>query len=175
MHAPYLLFLGDSTDVADAKTASGIREWRGELCAGQFRLPGGTVDLGLPNLTPAVAKAQGIKTMVIGIANDGGYIAENWVESIVQALENGLDVASGLHQTLASVPAIAKAAERSGRALIEVRQPPNDFKTATGEKRPGKRLLTVGTDCAVGKKYTALAIERSMRARGMHADFRATG
>ena len=175
MQAPYLLFLGDSTDVADAKTASGIREWRGELCAGQFRLPGGTVDLKLPNVTPAAAKAQGIRTMVIGIANDGGFIADNWVASIVLALESGLDVASGLHQTLASVPAIAAAAARSGQALIEVRQPPNDFKTASGLKRPGKRLLTVGTDCAVGKKYTALAIEKCMRARGLNADFRATG
>jgi uncharacterized NAD-dependent epimerase/dehydratase family protein len=176
MQAPYLLFLGDATDIADAKTAAGIRQWRGELCAGQFRLPGGTVDLGLPQVTPqAAAKTLGIKTMVIGIANDGGFIADHWVPSIVSALDNGLDVASGLHQTLASVPAIAQAAARTRRNLIEVRQPPNDFKTASGAKRSGKRLLTVGTDCAVGKKYTALALEKALRARGVNADFRATG
>src|SRR5450755_1819567 len=102
MQSPYLLFLGDATDVADAKTASGICQWRGELCAAQYRLPGGTVDLKLPLVTPQAAQALGIKTMVIGIANDGGFIAENWIPSIVAALEHGLDVASGLHQTLAS-------------------------------------------------------------------------
>jgi uncharacterized NAD-dependent epimerase/dehydratase family protein len=175
MQAPYLLFLGDATHLEDAKTAAGIRQWRGELCAAQYRLPGGTVDLGLPHATPQAAKAMGVKTMVIGIANDGGFIADNWVRSIVAALDAGLDVASGLHQTLASVPAIAQAAARTRRMLIEVRQPPKDFKTATGAKRRGKRLLTVGTDCAVGKKYTALAIEKCLLARGIAADFRATG
>lgn len=175
MQAPYLLFLGDATDIADAKTGSGIRQWRSELCAAQLRLPGGTVDLGLPDMSVSQAAAAGVKTLIIGIANDGGFIEPRWIRTLVSALEAGLDVASGLHETLASVPKIAQAAKRTGRALIEVRQPPNDFKTGTGLKRNGKRLLTVGTDCAVGKKYTALAIEKSMRARGVNADFRATG
>ena len=56
-----------------------------------------------------------------------------------------------------------------------MRHPTRDFATGKGTKRPGKRLLTVGTDCSVGKKYTALAIEREMRARGIKAEFRATG
>ena len=172
---PYLLFLADVTDIADAKTAAGIRQWRGELCAGQLRLPGCTVDLGLSDLTPAEAVARGIKTMIIGIANDGGFIAEHWIASIVGALEAGLNVASGLHERLGHVPAIAAAAKRSGRQLIEVRQPEHVFKPGSGRKRSGKRLLTVGTDCAVGKKYTALALEKEMRARGVKADFRATG
>ncbi|MBL8269894.1 DUF1611 domain-containing protein, partial [Steroidobacter sp.] len=172
---PYLLFLGDATDVADAKTASGIRQWRGELCAGQLRLPEGTVDLGLPDLTPQQAVAKGIKTLIIGIANDGGFIADNWVASLVGALEAGLDIASGLHQRLSDTPAIAEAAKRTGRQLIEVRQPDHNFKPGSGKKRSGKRLLTVGTDCAVGKKYTALAIEKELRKRGVNADFCATG
>jgi uncharacterized NAD-dependent epimerase/dehydratase family protein len=172
---PYLLFLGDAPDIATAKTAAGIRQWRGERCAGQLRLPGCRVDLGLPDLTPREAAARGIATLIIGIANDGGFIAPAWVPSIVEALEAGLDVASGLHQTLASVPEIAAAAERTGRRLIEVRQPSESFMPGTGRKRSGMRLLTVGTDCAVGKKYTALAIEKEMRARGVEADFRATG
>ena len=175
MQAPYLLFLADVTDIVDAKTASGIRQWRGELCGGQLRMPGCRVDLGLPDLTLAAAAARGIKTLIIGVANDGGFIAKHWIPVLVAALEAGLDVASGLHETLASVPAIAAAAKRTSQALIEVRQPPNDFKTGSGAKRSGKRLLTVGTDCAVGKKYTALAIEKSMRVRGLNAEFRATG
>jgi uncharacterized NAD-dependent epimerase/dehydratase family protein len=172
---PYLLFLGDAPDIATAKTAAGIREWRGELCAGQLRLPGCRVDLGLPDLDPRAAAARGIRTLIIGIANDGGFIAPHWVPSIVAALEAGLDVASGLHEPLASVAEIAAAAERAGRQLIEVRQPAESFMPGTGRKRSGLRLLTVGTDCAVGKKYTALAIEKEMRARGIDADFRATG
>jgi uncharacterized NAD-dependent epimerase/dehydratase family protein len=173
--SPYLLFLGDAPDIATAKTAAGIRQWRGELCAGQLRLPGCRVDLGLPDLSPAEAAARGIRTLIIGIANDGGFIAPHWVAAIVASLEAGLDVASGLHEPLASVAEIAAAAERTGRRLIEVRQPAESFMPGTGRKRTGKRLLTVGTDCAVGKKYTALAIEKEMRTRGADADFRATG
>lgn len=172
---PYLLFLGDAPDIATAKTAAGIKQWRGELCAGQLRLPACRVDLGLPDLSPREAAARGVRTLVIGIANDGGFIAPNWVPSIVAALEAGLDVASGLHEPLAGVPGIAAAAKRTGRRLVEVRQPAESFMPGTGRKRSGKRLLTVGTDCAVGKKYTALAIEKAMRARGVDADFRATG
>ena len=175
IQSPYLLFLGDAPDIATAKTAAGIRQWRGELCAAQMRLPGCRVDLGLPDLTPREAASRGMRTLVIGIANDGGFIAPNWVAAIVEALEAGLDVASGLHEPLAGVPEIEAAAHRAGRRLIEVRQPAESFMPGTGRKRSGKRLLTVGTDCAVGKKYTALAIEKEMRARGIDADFRATG
>jgi len=175
IESPYLLFLGDAPDIATAKTAAGIRQWRPELCAGQLRLPGCRVDLGLPDLTPAEAASRGIRSLIIGIANDGGFIAPHWVTAIVEALQAGLDVASGLHEPLSSVPEIAEAAQRAGRRLIEVRQPAQAFKPGTGQKRSGNRVLTVGTDCAVGKKYTALAIEKEMRSRGVDADFRATG
>lgn len=175
IQSPYLLFLGDVPDDGSAKTAAGIWQWRRELCAGQLRLPGCEVDLGLPEMTPAEAAARGIRTMIVGVANDGGFIAPNWVASIVDALQAGLDVASGLHEPLAGVPAIAAAALRTGRRLIEVRQPAGSFKPGSGIKRSGRRLLTVGTDCAVGKKYAALAIEKEMRSRGVDADFRATG
>lgn len=175
IHSPYLLFLGDAPDTATAKTAAGIRQWRSELCAGQLRLPGCRVDLGLPDLTPAEAVSKGVRSMILGIANDGGFIAPSWVATIIEALQAGLDVASGLHEPLAGVPEIAAAARLSGRQLIEVRHSTESFNPGTGRKRSGKRLLTVGTDCAVGKKYSALAIEKEMRARGMDADFRATG
>jgi len=175
IQSPYLLFLGDAPDIATAKTAAGIRQWRPELCAGQLRLPGCRVDLGLPDLAPRDAAVRGIRTLVIGIANDGGFIAPHWVSAIVDALTAGLDVASGLHEPLAGVPEIQAAAQKTGRQLIEVRQPAQSFMPGTGRKRSGKRALTVGTDCAVGKKYTALAIEKEMRSRGVAADFRATG
>jgi uncharacterized NAD-dependent epimerase/dehydratase family protein len=172
---PYLLFLGDTVEATYAKTAFGLRDWVPEQCIGEYACEGGTVTAGLPVLTPAEAKAKGARALIIGVANSGGFIPGNWVPSLVTALENGLDVISGMHTRLAEVPALREAATRLGRRLIDVRQPPPNLPVATGRKRTGKRLLTVGTDCALGKKYTALALTRGFLARGIAADFRATG
>jgi uncharacterized NAD-dependent epimerase/dehydratase family protein len=172
---PYLLFLGDTTEPGYAKTAFGLRDWARDKCVGEFALPTGTVTTGLPSLSPAHAKAKGAKSLVIGVANSGGFIADNWVPALVESLEAGLDVISGMHARLGNLPALRDAAERSGRRLIDVRQPPEGIPIGTGLKRSGKRLLTVGTDCALGKKYTALAIARALRERRLKADFRATG
>lgn len=172
---PYLLFLGDVPDQLAAKTAQGIVDWRLDWCIGQLRLPGCNADLGLADMELAEAKAAGARTMIIGVANPGGTLPEHWVDTIVAAIEAGFDIANGLHRRLGSIPAIAKAAARHKRNLHDVRYSDFTFATAKGTKRPGLRLLTVGTDCSIGKKYTALALEREMLARGMKADFRATG
>ncbi|AWB22945.1 DUF1611 domain-containing protein [Methylobacterium currus] len=172
---PYLMFLGDVPDRLAAKTAYGIVDWRPEWCVGQLRLPGCAADLGIPDLTIEEGIAKGARTLIVGVVNAGGVLPPHWVASIVQALEAGLDVASGLHTRLGSVPAIAEAASRHGRQLHDVRHSDQRFDTGKGTRRPGKRLLTVGTDCSVGKKYTVLALEKGMRARGLDADFRATG
>src|SRR5574338_327940 len=175
LRRPYLLFLGDAADRLAAKTAIGILAWRPELCLGQIALPGCRADLGLPTMTPAEAKARGAATLVIGVANAGGVIGESWLDVLEAALAAGLDVASGLHQPLDGIPRLRAAAAAGGARLIEVRIPDRSFPVGTGEPRPGKRLLTVGTDCSVGKMYTTLAIERDMRARGVASTFRATG
>lgn len=172
---PYLMFLGDVPDALAAKTAHGIVDWRREWCLAQLRLPGCRADLGLPDMAIADAAARGARTLVIGAANAGGVLPDHWVDAIVAALEAGLDVASGLHTRLDSVPLIRAAAARHGRQLFDVRHSDQRFDTGKGDKRPGLRLLTVGTDCSVGKKYAVLALEREMRARGMDADFCATG
>jgi uncharacterized NAD-dependent epimerase/dehydratase family protein len=172
---PYLMFLGDVPDQLAAKTAHGIVDWRRDWCAGQLRLPGCQADLGLPVLGIAAAAAAGVMTLVVGVANAGGVLPPHWVAPIVQAIEAGLHVASGLHVRLASVPAIAAAAQRHGRQLFDVRHTDLVFATGKGARRSGHRLLTVGTDCSTGKKYTVLALERAMRERGLDADFRATG
>ena len=172
---PYLLFLGDAPDQLAAKTATGIADWRPEWCVGQMRLPGCGADTGLPDVDIAEALRLGAQTMVIGVVNSGGFMPDSWTDAICQALAQGLDLASGLHGRLDSFPAIAAAAAQYGRALHDVRHSNQKFTTGKGTKRTGKRLLTVGTDCSCGKKYTALALERAMRARGMDADFRATG
>lgn len=172
---PYLLFLGDVTEPGYAKTAFGLRDWARERCIGEHRLPGATVTTGLPALTPVEAYAQGARALVIGVANSGGVIQESWNAALVDALEAGLDIVSGMHARLEDTPALHSAAQRFGRRLINVRTPPPNIPIATGRKRSGKRLLAVGTDCALGKKYTALAIARALQARGIDADFRATG
>lgn len=172
---PYLLFLGDVPDALAAKTALGIVDWRPEWCAGQLRLPGCAADAKVPDLTIAEAASRGVRTLVVGAVNAGGVLPNHWVATIVEALHAGLDVASGLHMRLGDDPEIRAAAERTGRKLHDVRHSSERFATGKGTKRRGLRLLTVGTDCSVGKKYTALALEKEMRARGYDADFRATG
>jgi uncharacterized NAD-dependent epimerase/dehydratase family protein len=172
---PYLLFLGDTVEPGYAKTAFGLRDWAPEKCVGEFALPSATVTTGLPKLTPWEAHARGARALVIGVANSGGFIAASWIPALVEGLEAGLDIVSGMHAHLADLPKLKSVADRLGRRLIDVRVPPANIPIATGLKRSGKRLLTVGTDCALGKKYTALSIARAFKARGIDADFRATG
>ena len=172
---PYLLFLGDVPDALAAKTALGIVDWRRDWCLGQYRLPGCNADAHLPELTPAEAASQGARTMIIGAVNAGGVMPDHWIASIVAAMEAGLDIASGLHVRLGDIEPVRNASKRTGRKLFDVRHSAERFSTGKGHKRTGLRLLTVGTDCSVGKKYTALALEKSMRERGLDAEFRATG
>lgn len=172
---PYLLFLGDTRVAGYAKTAFGLRDWAPERCIGEFFIEGATVSTGLPFLSPEQAYDAGARALVIGVANAGGIISERWIPALLQALEAGLDIISGMHGRLEDIPALQDASRRLGRRLINVRRPPAGIPVASGRKRSGKRLLTVGTDCALGKKYTALALARAFAAGGIDADFRASG
>jgi uncharacterized NAD-dependent epimerase/dehydratase family protein len=172
---PYLLFLGDTTEKSYAKTAFGLADWAPDRCVGEWSCAGATVTTGLPRLSPKEARARGARSLVIGVANMGGFINESWLPSLLEALESGLDIISGLHTKLNDTPPLKSLAERRGRRLIDVRTPPRNIPIASGLKRSGKRLLTVGTDCALGKKYTALALLRAFEKRGLAVDFRATG
>jgi uncharacterized NAD-dependent epimerase/dehydratase family protein len=175
LRKPYLLFVGDESRPTYAKTAVGLKQWRPELCAGQLRLGDKAVDLGLPDLTVAEAAAQGIGSVIIGTALVGGSIPDSWRQVLVDAAQAGLDVVAGLHTLLNADPKLVAAAKASGSRLVDVRVPPPGLPVGSGKKRSGKRLLTVGTDCALGKKYTALQLEKDLRAAGINADFRATG
>ena len=175
LDTPYLVFVADAKDPLAAKTGQGVVDWRPEAVLGQLRLSGCRADLGVADMTIPQAVRAGARTFLIGVVNPGGVLPGHWQEVIVEALEAGLHVASGLHTPLEGIPEIVEAARRSGRRLLEVRRPIGPFPVASGRKRTGKRLLTVGTDCSVGKKYAALAIERELTARNNAADFRATG
>jgi uncharacterized NAD-dependent epimerase/dehydratase family protein len=172
---PYLLFLGDTVDPTFAKTAFGLRDWAGDLCIGEWACEDASVTLGLPRIDPAAARLRGARSLIIGVANIGGAVNPRWIPRLVEALEAGLDIVSGMHTPLGSIEQLAAAACQHGRRLIDVRRAPRGIPIASGLKRSGRRLLTVGTDCALGKKYTALALTCGFVSRGVDACFRATG
>ena len=175
INAPYLLFLGDVADDGHAKTGHGIAYWRPELCAGQMRLPDCGVDLGLPEMSTEQAVAAGVRTAIVCIASTGGVLLDEWIPSLASLARAGIDVAGGTHARLNDSAELAAAASEGGARLVDVREPPPGLEVGRGGRRPGKRVLMVGTDCAVGKKYSALALHRELESRGLDADFRATG
>ncbi len=175
LRKPYLLFLADVQLKSDAKTAYGLRDWRRDDVMGEWALPTATVSLDLPRYSPAQAGPLGAASLVIGVAAVGGVLPEHWLGELEAALDVGMDVVSGLHSRLASFPRLVAAAQRSGARLLDVRHSDQVFPAATGRKRSGKRVLTVGTDCALGKKYTALALTLALQEQGGAATFRATG
>ena len=172
---PYLLFLGDERDLVYAKTGAGLAQWDGENVLGQLRLSAETVDLGLKDLTLDEARIRGAKSLVLGVVVIGGQIPPATLSVLREALNKGLDVVAGMHDRLSDISELREAAAQSGARIIDVRVPPVSLPVGTGTPRAGKRLLTMGTDCALGKKYTALELAREMTARGLDADFRATG
>ena len=172
---PYLLFLGDAPDKLAAKVAQGISDWRPDDVVGQFRMEGCRADLGLADLSISEAVEKGARTFVIGVANRGGVISESWINVLLEAVEAGMDLASGLHNFLGDDPRLREAAVSNGRALHDVRKMNVDCPIANGQRRTGRRCLAVGTDVSVGKMYVSLAMQREMVRRGMKATFRATG
>ncbi len=175
LKTPYLLFLGDAVDPLAAKVAQGIKDWRPEYCVGQYRQDGCNADMHIDDLTIPQAIERGAKTLVVGVANRGGVISESWISVFEEAINAGMDIASGLHNLLIDEPRLKTLAEKNGRALIDVRVPQHEYPIANGTKRTGKRCLAVGTDCSVGKMYTAMALEQSLKKMGIKSTFRATG
>lgn len=172
---PYLIFLGDAKDFVVAKVAKGVSYWRPEKCLGQMRLSSAEADLGIPDMNIQQAAAAGAKTFIIGVAPVGGALPMNWIPILVEAMKAGMDIASGLHHQLSGIPDLVTVSIQTGRQLFDVRKPPLELTCGTGIPRAGKRLLTVGSDCCVGKMFTSLAIHREMKSRNIDATFRATG
>lgn len=175
LQAPYLIYLGDAPDLLHAKTGSGIAYWRPDRCVAQMRLPDCPVDLGLPEMSASEARAAGVKTAILGVAPVGGQIPDHWLPQLTALAEAGISIASGMHTRLHDLPKLVAAAGHSGAKLIDVRVPPDDIPVGDGRPRSGKRVLMVGTDCAVGKKYSALALHRELERRGIKSTFRASG
>jgi D-glutamate N-acetyltransferase len=175
LKAPYLLFIGDANDPLSIKMARSAADWNPQACVGEYRLPGCSVTTGCPPMSIGEAVEKGARSLVLGFANSGGFIDERWLPTILEAIEAGMDVVSGLHDKLIDIPQVVAAAEQYGITLTDIRHPTRRFKTGTGRKRTGKRLLTVGTDCSVGKMYTSLSLAQALNEQGVKATFRATG
>jgi len=175
LEKPYLIFFGDERARMHAKTGLGITFWAPDRCAGQMKFPECPVESGLPNLSVAEALNAGIRTVIIGVAPTGGQLRERWLPPLLEFARAGVDIASGLHSKLADMPELVQAARAGDARLIDVRVPPANLPCGSGRRRTGRRVLTVGTDCAVGKKYSALALHRELVNRNVSATFRATG
>lgn len=172
---PYAVFLGDASDSLGLKMANSIATWRSSQCVGEITLPECSVTTGLPHVSIADAAQKGAKSFVLGFNNAGGHIDQKYLPYIKQAIENKMNIVNGLHDKLTDIPELVALAKQHQIDLVDIRHPTTRFHTATGQKRTGKRLLTVGTDCSVGKMYTTLAIHEAMVAQGVDATFRATG
>lgn len=175
INEPYILFLADAKSPQDAKTAFGIFQWRKDKCLSQYRYTDSTIKLDLPEYSFHEAVRKGAKTFILGVANQGGIISKTWIKTIIEAINAGLDVASGMHIKINDIPEIVSAAQKNNVKLHDVRYYDKTIPVGTGKKRSGKRILTVGTDCSVGKMYAALAIEKEMLSRGYSCNFKATG
>jgi uncharacterized NAD-dependent epimerase/dehydratase family protein len=173
--APFLVYLGHSADALGIKTSRGVATFRREDCVGEFRYDDCPMTLGLPRLGMEEAAGAGARTLVLGVASAGGRLPTDLVDDAAAALEAGMNVAAGLHERLRGEARLVALAEARGLQLFDLRDPPANLTVGKGYPRRGHRLLTVGTDCSVGKMYATLALTRGLRERGVLADFRATG
>jgi uncharacterized NAD-dependent epimerase/dehydratase family protein len=139
-------------------------------------LPGHDIPA-VATLDEALALPRPPTALLIGIAPTGGKLPAEWRATILAALGSGLDVLSGLHQFVGDDPEFAAAARSSGASIVDYRRPPERTETSVGRRhgRGKKVILTVGTDCAIGKMSVALELRRSALAAGDKAVFVPTG
>jgi D-glutamate N-acetyltransferase len=116
-------------------------------------------------------------TALVGVATQGGRFPPAWRELLKTAISKGLDVENGLHEFLADDEELAGLAARHGVELRDLRRPPADLNVPTGAnlELPVKTVLTVGSDCAIGKMTVSLELDRAARARGLASRFVPTG
>ena len=116
-------------------------------------------------------------TALVGVATQGGRFPPAWRELLKQSIEAGLDLESGLHEFVSEDPELVALAQQQGVELRDLRKPPADLSVPTGEnlRLDAKTVLTVGSDCAIGKKTVAIELDREARARGLESRFVPTG
>ena len=171
----------------DAKTAMGVIRYGTDPIAAVLdsKIAGRSISEWVPGrgipavatLADALALAEPPNTLLIGIAPTGGRLPQDWRRIILEAIGAGMDVHSGLHTFLGDDPEFSSAAAAKGVQIVDFRRPPERRETAVGRPHaPGKRvILTVGTDCAIGKMSVALELRRSGLELGDKVAFVPTG
>jgi uncharacterized NAD-dependent epimerase/dehydratase family protein len=116
-------------------------------------------------------------TALVGVATQGGLFPSAWRGLLKESIAAGLDVENGLHEFLSDDPEMAELAAKQGVELRDLRKPPPGLSVPTGEnlRVQAKIVLTVGSDCAIGKKTVAIELDRAARARGLRSEFVPTG
>jgi uncharacterized NAD-dependent epimerase/dehydratase family protein len=174
-----LLAEGFSADPHYGKTARGVLRYRrDDVVAILDSTRAGEVDEGVP-VVGGVDDAMRFDptTALVGVATQGGRFPPEWIEILKSCVVNGLDIENGLHVFLADDPELAELAARHDVELRDLRRPPADLSTATGVNLavPGTIVLTVGSDCAIGKMTVSLELDREARSRGVRSLFVPTG
>jgi len=171
------------TNPHTAKTASCVIRYRGDEVVALLdstqagKTVGELLGVGGPlPVVAAVADAPEADMLLLGTAPPGGHIPLPWRRIILDAVDRGLDVISGLHDFLSDDHEFLKAAETRGVELIDVRKTDhNQIAHRLGLRNDCLRVLTVGHDCSVGKMLTAMELTAELKRRGMSAKFVATG
>jgi len=178
-HRYLILAEGYSDDPHYGKTMRGIVRYRRDEVVAilDSRRPGADHE-GVP-IVASVAEALPYEpdTALVGVAVAGGRLGPEWRVLLREAIEAGLDVDAGMHEFLADDPELAPLAHERGVELRDVRRPPEGLSVPTGANltHDAAVVLTVGSDCAVGKKTMALELDREARARGIRSVFVPTG
>ena len=174
-----LLAEGSSGDPLYGKTMRGVLRYRREdVVAILDSTRVGDSEDGVP-IVGSVAEAVelGPTTALVGVVTQGGYFPPAWMELLRDCVEHGLDVENGLHVFLGNDPELSALAAERGVELRDLRRPPADLSTATGENLEvdGTIVLTVGSDCAIGKMTVACELDLEARRRGVRSVFVPTG
>lgn len=174
-----ILAEGFSADPHYGKTALGVLRYRrGDVVAVLDSARAGESADGVPVVANvAAALAYEPTTALVGVATQGGRFPPAWIEILEECIANGIDVENGLHMFLADDPDLSALAREHGVELRDLRRPPADLSTATGATFdvPGTIVLTVGSDCAIGKMTVALELDLEARRRGVKSVFVPTG
>jgi uncharacterized NAD-dependent epimerase/dehydratase family protein len=175
-----ILAEGFSADPHYGKTMHGVLRYRRDDVVAVLdskRAPGDT-ESGIP-VVQSVNDALCFNpdTALVGVATQGGRFPPEWIDLLRSCIAKGLDIENGLHVFLADDPELRELASRHGVELRDLRRPPADLSTATGANLavPGTIVLTVGSDCAIGKMTVSLELDLEARRRGLRSIFVPTG
>jgi uncharacterized NAD-dependent epimerase/dehydratase family protein len=174
-----ILAEGFSHDPHYGKTLRGVMRYRRESVVAILDTKrAGETDDGLPIVATAEEAAPlEPNTALVGVVTQGGHFPGDWQELLKACVAAGLDVENGLHVRLHDIPGLPELAARHGVDLRDLREPPTDLSTATGENLAvdATIVLTVGSDCAIGKMTATCELDLEARRRGLRSVFVPTG